>query len=124
MATPLFVEKEDTRSAAKEEEHRPSGLSAAARLRFLGGLGRNPFVPAGEERAATAPDATGRDNVLPRLKAVLLSGERRIALLNGEIYREGEEVYGRKILRIEPKGVILSGGGDGVMIALEGGATP
>jgi len=122
-AAPRSSEPATGRTLEKDGGNRLSRLSAADRLRFAGGLGRDPFVLPGEKTVAGAA-GDSKTNRLPLLKAVLWSRGRRVALLNGEILREGEKIYGRKILRIQPDRVILSGGGDGVMIELEKGATP
>ncbi len=124
MASPLMSETRGSGALENEEEKGLARLSSADRLRFAGGLGRDPFVLAGDETSATVPKGEDEANRLPRLNAVLWSSGRRVALLNGEVHREGEQIYGRKILRIEPERVILAGGGDGVMIELKKGTTP
>jgi hypothetical protein len=44
---------------------------------------------------------------LPAVNSILVGGDRRIAVLDGRIVEEGDEVGPRVLLRIEPDAVIL-----------------
>ncbi|NOY53169.1 MAG: hypothetical protein GXP58_06050 [Deltaproteobacteria bacterium] len=111
------------RVPGEKKEDKVDGLSTADRLRFAAGAGRDPFVLPGGETFAV-PQVSSKTNRLPRLNAVLWSRGRRVALLDGEIHQEGENISGHRILRIEPDRVILAGGGGEVMIELKKGETP
>lgn len=69
------------------------------------GLVRDPTAPF----VAAGPGDTGaaqRQQAL-RLTAVLVSSQRRIAVINGEFFRIGDEVSGHLITAIEPGKVYL-----------------
>ncbi len=89
------------------------GISKVDRVRFERGEGRDPFRLSGKVPPAIRP---GEPFPLPRLETILTSSRRRLAVLNGEICREGDTLFGRKVLRIEPESVILSGEGGGIRI--------
>lgn len=52
------------------------------------------------------------------LTAVLVSASRRVAIINGEIYREGERVNGELISRIESGAIRIRRGNDEVLIRI------
>ncbi|HHJ13381.1 MAG TPA: hypothetical protein ENJ79_03265 [Gammaproteobacteria bacterium] len=41
------------------------------------------------------------------LQSILLSGQRRIAIINGERVRVGDRLRGARVMRIEPRSVVL-----------------
>jgi len=71
-----------------------------------------PFVPTAD---ATGVNAVPRG---PRLTGVFISANRRVAVIDGELYREGEEVRGLKIVAIEPTSVSLRRGNEAVAVHL------
>ena len=54
------------------------------------------------------------------LSGVLLSSSRRIAVINGELYREGDTVDGARVVRIDPRSVRLQRGDQIVVVELNG----
>jgi hypothetical protein len=69
-----------------------------------------PRVVSGSESAGPAePDRLA-------LTAVLVSDSRRIAVINGRIYRVGEKVNGEEILAIEPGAVRIRRGTASVLV--------
>lgn len=61
------------------------------------------------------------DGTVPRkyeLSAVLISATRRIAVINGGLYREGDEVEGATITRIEAGSVSLRRGSERLVVPL------
>jgi len=54
----------------------------------------------------------------PQLTGVLISAKRRVAIIDGELYREGDAVGGLEIERIEANAVFLRRGNEAVAIHL------
>lgn len=52
------------------------------------------------------------------LTAVLISASRRVAVVNGELYREGDRINGDVIAGIEPGAIRLKRGGEDVVVRL------
>ena len=52
------------------------------------------------------------------LNAVLISSDRRVAVINGRIYRVGDDVYGNKIASIDANSVQLDGAGGKITLFL------
>ena len=101
------------------EDWKQRSVSPADRTKFTSGMGRDPFRLAGggvyKKTSGSSSDAAG----LPQWSAVLFSPKRRLALMNGGIYQEGDRVSGRMITKIEQDRVTLSGGGDGLVVEIE-----
>jgi hypothetical protein len=56
---------------------------------------------------------------LPRVDGIAISGERRLAILNGTIVGPGDRVGGRVVKRIDRDGVLLiEPGGRDVFVAI------
>lgn len=57
----------------------------------------------------TAPISKPQANTPSRLivNGIMTHGEKNLALIDGQIYEEGDEVDGIKLLKITPKGVIV-----------------
>jgi len=53
-----------------------------------------------------------------QLSAVLISASRRIAVINGGLYREGDEIEGATITRIAPGSVSLRRGSEQLVVPL------
>jgi hypothetical protein len=68
-------------------------------------MGRRERPPqdAPGERREPAP----LNEPLPAVNSILVSPERRLAVLNGVIVREGDAVGSRVLIRIEPGAVLL-----------------
>lgn len=62
-------------------------------------------------------NATPRQTVF-RLESVLISAERRVAVINGTVVQEGELVDGAAVLRIEPGIVTLRRAGRKLVLTL------
>jgi hypothetical protein len=60
----------------------------------------------------------------PRLSAVLISSERRLAVIDGKFYREGEEVGDARLMRIEADAVHLRRGTEDFEVRLRAGDRP
>ena len=69
-----------------------------------------PPAPPRSEGAAGSPVAG------LSLTAVLVSASRRIAIVNGQIYREGDSVNGEEIVAIEPGSILIRRGGTDVRV--------
>jgi hypothetical protein len=86
---------------------------AAQPAATMGRRGRTP-----QEATATAQaerssgvvdrrDAAPLEQPLPAVNSILVSPERRLAVLNGVIVREGDSVGSRVLIRIDPDAVVL-----------------
>ncbi|NNC63510.1 MAG: hypothetical protein HKN84_01885 [Gammaproteobacteria bacterium] len=74
-----------------------------------------PYVPA-------SPAAAGQRTARPlTLTGVLIAATRRIAVINGALYREGDTINGARIMRIESDSVQLRRGSEDVALQLERG---
>lgn len=73
-----------------------------------------PYSPAspasGDQRAVRPFTLTG----------VLVAATRRIAVINGALYREGDTINGASIVRIDPDSVQLRRGSENVLLQLQG----
>jgi hypothetical protein len=65
-----------------------------------------PATPAPAPRPAVQPPAP-LSTPLPVVNSILVAPDRRLAVLNGEIVREGDAVGARVVIRIEPRAVVL-----------------
>jgi hypothetical protein len=72
-----------------------------------------PFEPGVAGAGAQAPRGY-------RLSAVLISTARRVAVVNGRPYQEGEMVDRATLIRIEPKVVHLRKDGEDLVVHLQG----
>lgn len=54
------------------------------------------------------------------LNGVLVSSNRRIAVINGDLYREGDTVNGALVVRIDPRSVHLKRGDQTVVVEMSG----
>jgi hypothetical protein len=82
---------------------------------------RDPMQPF----AAVAGDAAvARGEAGYALTAVLISSARRVAVLNGRLYREGDRIDGAEIARIEPSAVHLKQGDRETVVKLAGRVAP
>ena len=92
------------------------------------GWGRDPFanrfgvVPAGaqgnarpSQKGHAAPQATGL-----YLQGVMNGPAGRTALINGEVYREGERIGAREVLQIGTRSVLLLDNGTVTTLTLRG----
>jgi hypothetical protein len=69
---------------------------------------RDPMQP--YRAVAGSEDPTGAPAPRFRLTAVLISSERRVAIVNGKPYRPGALVDGAEIVEIEPRSIRLRDG--------------
>lgn len=66
------------------------------------------------------PGAVERAGPQPlELTAVLVSSQRRVAVINGAIHREGDWIAGAQITRIEPQVVHLRRGSEDFVVRLK-----
>jgi hypothetical protein len=89
-----------------------------------------PERPAGtERRPPAARAAVSTPSVppapLPRVDGIAISGERRLAILDGSIVGPGDRIAGRTVKRIDANGVLLGepGGGE-VFVAIRSRKPP
>lgn len=75
-----------------------------------------PWSPPSAARAIAAPDAP------LRLNAVIVSGERRIAVINDRVLRVGERIGEARVLEIDDDAVWIDIGGRHQRLALSGAA--
>jgi hypothetical protein len=92
----------EQRSAASEQRpasNAPTGTRGVVR----------PPAPADRRRPPAPPDPAGdvSNAPLPQVNSILVSPDRRIAVLDGAIVREGEKVGPRVLVAIEQDGVVL-----------------
>jgi len=95
------------------------GLRRTDRVAFAAGMGRDPFGVTPERDGVTASGPVDL-----RLDAVLVSPQRRLALVGGRIYREGDMLAGRRIQRIETDRVVLAGKDRERVLTMETDPTP
>ena len=69
----------------------------------------SPAAPADGERAVNPLKLTG----------VLVAATRRVAVINGALYREGDTIRGARVVRIEPGSVQLRRGNEEFALRLE-----
>src|SRR5688500_15469099 len=107
-AAPPPTPREQARSPRPEAQRPPSdGTQTAATM------GRQePPVRSVEELRPRRPAPTRANPVplrepLPVVNSILVAPDRRLAIVNGEIVREGEAVGARVLVRIEPDALIL-----------------
>jgi hypothetical protein len=86
-------------------------LVAVAQQGTLG----DPMRPFEADQSFTAEESAPRQL---SLTAVLISSERKIAIINGALYREGDSIAGAIITRIEPQGVHLRRGSELLVVPL------
>ena len=81
---------------------------------------RDPFVPLISGGGGYISDAYGISGVKDiRLEGIVLDEEKDpIAIVNGEIVREGQEIGSVKIIKIEEDGVIFNADGQDIKIEL------
>lgn len=75
---------------------------------------RDPMRPYSIERSVERAARVAR----PRVSAILISSTRRVAVIDGETYLEGDVFAGAEIVRIEPKSVHLGRGGTELIMPL------
>lgn len=75
-----------------------------------------PFIAAGASDSTVREEPPGLE-----LTAVLVSASRRIAVINGRFYTEGERVNGELITAIEPGAIRLRRGDADVLIRIHRG---
>ena len=82
---------------------------------------RDPFMPLVSEGGVYVSDAYG----ITGIKDVRLEGivwdeaENSVAIINGEIVKEGQEIGSVKVLKIEKDGVVFDVDGENVKIELD-----
>ena len=76
----------------------------------------DPMRPFSQPQTAGGPTT---DEQAAVLTAVVISPSRRIAVINGKLLREGDEIAGRRIDRIESRSVVLSRNDNSVEIFLK-----
>lgn len=69
---------------------------------------------------SAAPGTPGAAERPFELNGVLLGPNRRVAIINGELYREGDLVDGARVVRIEPRSVRLQRGDRSLVVELSG----
>lgn len=80
---------------------------------------RDPTQPYGRGASVVAGMPTGARFTLT---AVLVSSERRVAIVNGKPYLQGERVDGAEIVRIDANAVHLRDGGGEIVVPLGRGS--
>jgi hypothetical protein len=81
---------------------------------------RDPFIPLVSEEGVFASDAYGISGIKDvRLEGIVWDEEKgSAAIINGEIFKEGQETGTVKILKIDRDGVIFDVNGEEVTIKL------
>ncbi len=90
-----------------------AGLLAAALIARADNLYRDPMRPYSPPAAA----AGASEPVRYRLSSVLISPQRRVAVINGRVCRVGDRVAGAEVLAIERERVHLRVGGKELIVA-------
>ena len=113
-------------TAARDgQEHR--GGSEAQFAGTPAGWGRDPF----ERRVGDAGEEPGRARVTPRgdtapaatglyLQGIMNGPMGRTALINGEIYREGQRIGAREVIQIGRRSVMILNQGTVMTLTLKG----
>jgi hypothetical protein len=92
------------------------------------GVERNPFAfPTGVQKGmalpkkeGTGPEKAVKESVaLFRVSTILISGETKVAAINGVLLRKGEELSGYRLVEIEDKQVTLSRGKEKVVVKID-----
>jgi hypothetical protein len=99
VQTPALSQSTETRPPAARPG-RPSARQTTSRL--TGGIELAPARSAANQRRAAALTAP-----LPIVNSILVSPDRRVAVVDGAIVREGEPVGPRVLQRIERDGIVL-----------------
>lgn len=79
---------------------------------------RDPMRPYGRDAGAAVGTAAATNGPRFALTGVVLSSARRVAILNGKPYQQGESVDGAEIVAIESHAVRLSDRGTQLVIPL------
>lgn len=81
---------------------------------------RDPFIPLVSKDGAYVSDAYGIRGIKDiRLEGIVWDNEKgSIAIINGEIIREGDELGSLKVLKIEENAVVFDADGNEVRIEL------
>lgn len=66
----------------------------------------DPFRPPRQLEQPT-PDLAGKGPAAPRLESVLIAPDRRVAVINGQQYVEGERFADGRVLRISESEVVI-----------------
>jgi MSHA biogenesis protein MshK len=97
------------------------GLFALLPIRDLAAEDLPLLDPTRPFQQAQTPAEQGSASHRLELTAVLISAQRRIAVINGKFYREGELVAGARITRIGPESVGLRRGSEDSEVRLNNG---
>lgn len=90
--------------------------------------GRDPFAyPAGvlkgvglQKKEGTGPEKAEKESApVFRVTTILVSGQTRVAAINGVLLRKGDELSGYRIAEIEEKQVILSRGKEKLVLKMD-----
>ncbi|RLA95440.1 MAG: hypothetical protein DRG25_00215 [Deltaproteobacteria bacterium] len=114
-----FEEVAQTTKSLPEEKQEPPPMKKTAFItpkemeEFISSLRKNtslrdPFLGSGEKEWKTFLDELKERP--PQLKGIIQVEGNRIALIHNSRYREGDEVKGFKIIRIEDEYVVLNKG--------------
>ncbi|HEX7061733.1 MAG TPA: hypothetical protein VF200_07160 [Woeseiaceae bacterium] len=90
-------------------------LLAAALVARADNLYRDPMRPYAPPAAA----ASASEPVRYHLSSVLISSQRRVAVINGRVCRVGDRVAGAEVLAIEHERVRLRVGGKEITVAFD-----
>jgi hypothetical protein len=123
-APPVSPMRPEATIGRNEVDPNPAAVpapAAAPTLPLERSAGTERRTPAAREVVATsAPPAP-----LPRVDGIAISGDRRLAILDGSIVGPGDRIAGRTVKRIDTKGVLLGepGGGE-VFVAIRSRKRP
>lgn len=98
-------------------------LTAIAAYLATGALALAADPPLGDPMRPYAPASPAASNdpaARPfKLTGVLVAATRRVAVINGTLYREGDTVNGARIVRIDPASVQLRRGSENLSLQLQ-----
>ena len=114
-ARPAAEDQAPPSGSAVERAAPPIGALAGERRRYAPASpgGNVPAATTGQQEGEAAPPAQPAQRVvplgvpLPAVNSILVSPDRRLAVLDGVIVREGDRVGPRVLVRIEPRAVVL-----------------
>ena len=96
-----------TANVPPEQPQAPSPTASRPLESPAATTGRTPPAVPAPAPAPAVQHAAPHPTPLPVVNSILVAPDRRLAVLNGEIVREGDAVGVRVVIRIEPRAVVL-----------------
>lgn len=78
---------------------------------------RDPMQPPAAAEPVTEAEPAF-DRAAYRLRAIKIEAHRRSAMINGQVVAEGEQIDGARVLKIEPRAVVIAIGKQTLSLSL------